>query len=92
MSIFKGLLYVKHGRLGTRSEGPDYYLQTATGDFVLELQAREPWQPDYHLEFFSRRMVEVSGRLEGRTLEVETIHEILSPHIPTARQVLGVTV
>jgi hypothetical protein len=28
METLKGLVYIKQGRIGTRSEGPDYYLQT----------------------------------------------------------------
>ena len=28
METFEGLVYVKHGRIGSKSEGPDYYLQT----------------------------------------------------------------
>ena len=28
MGTFKGLVYIKNGRIGTKSEGPDYYLQT----------------------------------------------------------------
>src|SRR5947208_2164189 len=50
MDTFKGLVYVKHGRVGTRSEGPDYYLQTTRGDFLLRYRQRNPWEPDYHLE------------------------------------------
>jgi hypothetical protein len=79
---FKGLLYVKHGRVGSRSEGPDYFLQTAKEDLVLVYKDRHLWEPDYVLEFFGRQMVEVHGALDGRTLKVESIHAILSPNIP----------
>jgi hypothetical protein len=81
---FRGLVYVKHGRLGTRSEGPDYYLQTAKEDLVLMYGDRHLWEPDYRLELFGRRMVEVQGTVDGRTLQVESIREILSPHLPTS--------
>ncbi len=57
MDTFKGLLYVKFGRVGSRSEGPDYYLQTKKGDYDLLYQKRNLWEPDYHLEFYCRRMV-----------------------------------
>jgi len=81
---YKGLVYVKHGRVGSRSEGPDYFLQTSRGDFVLHLGKRQPWQPDYQLEFYSRRMVEVEGTLQPpQTIEVTSIREILSGQIPT---------
>ena len=83
MTTFKGLLYVKHGRLGSRSEGPDYYLQTKKEDFVLEYKERNPWEPDYHLEFYGRRMVEVSGKIiRDRIIKVERIKEICESLIP----------
>lgn len=85
MAIFRGLIYVKHGRVGSRSEGPDYHLQTAEGDYLLRWEDRFPWQPDYHLEHFCRRMVEVRGALADHVLQVETLHEILSPRIPRAQ-------
>lgn len=86
MDTFKGLVYVKHGRVGTRSEGPDYYLQTARrGELRLEYHPRHPWEADYQLEFYGRRMVEVTGELDASTkglLHVERIVEILSALIP----------
>lgn len=82
MDTFKGLVYVKHGRVGTKSEGPDYYLQTTHGDFLLRYEQRHPWQPDYHLEFFGHRMVAVSGTLDDKTITVKTIEEILAPLLP----------
>ena len=30
---------------------------------MLEYKERDLWEPDYHLEFCSRRMVEVSGKI-----------------------------
>jgi len=81
--IFKGLVYVKHGRVGSRSEGPDYYLQTMQGDYLLHFQNRPPFQPDYHLEFHVRQMVEVSGVLQApRLIEVQSISQILSSRLP----------
>lgn len=77
-----GLLYVKHGRVGTRSEGPDYFLQTSAGDVPLRMAERRPWEPDYRLEYSSRRMVEVSGELVEGTLVVAEIHGICETRIP----------
>ena len=51
METFKGLLYVKHGRVGTEREGPDYYVQTSIGDFLLQPPERNLWERNYHLEF-----------------------------------------
>lgn len=63
---FFGLVYVKHGRVGSKSEGPDYYLQTGKGDLLLHYEQRNLWEPDYKLEFFARQMVEVEGKLTER--------------------------
>ena len=83
MATYKGLIYVKHGRVGTRSEGPDYILQTASGEYPLRYGERHLWEPDYRLEFYVRRMVEIEGELEtSNTLQVKHIREILSPLIP----------
>jgi hypothetical protein len=79
---YKGLVFVKHGRVESKSEGPDYYLQTAKGDLMIVFKDRQLWEPDYRLEFFNRQMVEIAGTLDGRTLRVESIREILSPHLP----------
>lgn len=79
---FKGLVYVKHGRIGSRSEGPDYYLQTRRGDLVLRYHPRNPWEPDYHLEFFARRMVAVTGTLDDKIITVASIAPILANLLP----------
>jgi hypothetical protein len=83
MTTFKGLVYVKHGRVGSRSEAPDYYLQTKKKELILQHSDRELWKPDYKLEFFNRRMVEVEGEPAGDDiLRVKSIHEISDPLIP----------
>ncbi len=88
MSRFRGLVYVKHGRVGSRSEGPDCYLQTYRADFLLRYQERHPWQPDYALEFYGRHMVEIEGTLvDAHTIKVASISDILSPMIPRPGEV-----
>jgi hypothetical protein len=83
MATFKGLVYVKHGRVGSKSEGPDYYLQTKKKELILQHGDREPWKPDYKLEFFNRRMVEVEGEPAGDNIvRVKSIHEIPDALIP----------
>lgn len=84
LHIWKGLVYVKHGRIGSRSEGPDYYLQTTSGDYLLHLENRVLWQPDYQLEFYGRRMVEVQGILQSsRLIEVKSIRAIEESLLPS---------
>lgn len=81
--VFRGLVYVKHGRVGSKSEGPDYFLQTFEGDYLLAKESF-PWAIDERLESFQRRMVEVSGELDEatRTITISEIKEIESPRIP----------
>jgi hypothetical protein len=59
--------------VGTKSEGPVYYLQTQKGDLQLRYQDRHPWEPDYKLEFFVRRMVEIEGKLAEGSPEGEAV-------------------
>lgn len=79
---FRGLVYVKIGRIGLRSEGPDYFLQTAKEEVPLRYERRNPWEPDYHLEFYGRRMVKVTGSFDDKIFVVGTIHEIASSNMP----------
>jgi hypothetical protein len=55
MGTFKGLIYVKYGRVGTRNEGPDYHLQTAHGDLLLAYHPWHAWEMDYQLEYYGPR-------------------------------------
>lgn len=83
MAKLSGLLYVKHGRVGSKSEGPDYYLQTWRGEYLVRDAERPLWQPDYRLEFFARRMVEIEGSLvDTTTIRVARISELHASTIP----------
>ncbi|MDD3247606.1 MAG: hypothetical protein PHF18_12260 [Methanosarcina sp.] len=89
METFKGFVYVKQGRVGSKSEGPDYYLQTLNKEFLLKYADRNLWEPDYYLEFFCRKFVEVNGKIlqemsEDRDISmiiVASIQEIPGPYI-----------
>lgn len=90
MQEFKGLIYVRQGRVGSRSEGPDYYLQTPNGDYLLHHDNRPLWRPDYYLEFYVRRIVEVQGILQApRLIEVKSIRDLNTAMLPPMR--LGTT-
>ncbi|MEM6106580.1 protease inhibitor I42 family protein [Mycobacterium sp. 050272] len=65
---FEGFLYVKLGRVGTKSEGPDYWLQTRDGEYLLHFHERELFKPDFELEFYNRHVVELEGELEKPNL------------------------
>jgi hypothetical protein len=68
MTAYRGLLYIKHAQVGTRSEGPEYHLQTARADYVLRYHERHLWERDYELEFYGRRIVAVIGKVVGGNL------------------------
>lgn len=83
MSTFQGLLYVKHGAVGTKSEGPLYFLQTRTGDLLLEHGQRNAWEPDYHLEYFNRRIVQIDGTpIDEKTIEVTRVIPLSATTLP----------
>lgn len=72
----RGLMFVKQGRIGTRSEGPDYYLQTKDHEYKLARKTEEHvFRPDYYLEFFNRKWVEIDAELQQDELVVKGIHE-----------------
>lgn len=83
---FSGLVFIKHGRIGTKSEGPDYYLQTKKHEYVLNHEREFVFKPDYFLEFFCRKMVEVTGILAGNEIKVSNIIEISKPLIPDDKE------
>lgn len=73
---FEGFLYVKLGRLGSKTEGPDYWLQTTDREYLLVLHQRDDLsRPDFELEFYNRSAVRVEGELEGSdVVRVSGIH------------------
>lgn len=49
-----GYIYRKLHKIGTKSEGPDYILQSTDGvDYQLLTKDQSPWFPDKYLEKFS---------------------------------------
>jgi heat shock protein HslJ len=85
--ILKGLIFIKHGQVGTRSEGPEYHIQTRKADFILKYdESRNPWEPDYRLEYYNRMMVEIDGVSQGSYVLVKSIQKIcyeLIPDVPS---------
>ena len=65
-----GFIYKKLHKFGSKSEGPDYFLQTQRGiDYQLIHKDRPPWKPDPYLEKFAcvwypHKHVKVIGKLE----------------------------
>ena len=80
MPIYRGLLYIKHGRVGTKSEGPDYFLQSYYHDFLLAHKSRNPWEPDEILAQYCCKMVEIDGEIVEITIPANA--GIENPVIP----------
>lgn len=78
MATFKGLVYVKHHAVGSKSEGPAYFLQTKKKDYTLRYDLDRPlYEPDYYLEFYVRSIVEIEGEAsEEGLIQVKFIREI----------------
>ena len=77
MAGFKGLLYVKQAAVGSKSEGPVYYLQTKDREYTLIYGERHPWELDYKLEFFVRSLVKIEGEVvKENQIQVKDITEI----------------
>ena len=83
---FSGLVLIKQGRIGSRSEGPDYYLQTKKHEYILNYKRGSLFETDPFLESFSGKMVEVIGIQEGNEIKVSSIIEISKPLIPDEKE------
>jgi hypothetical protein len=76
MGLYKGLVFVKQGRIGTKSEGPDYFLQTKDHEYLLGRKTvQELFKHDYFLEYYCRKWIEIEGELVQNNLTVKTIRE-----------------
>ena len=87
LASYKGFTHIMLGAVGTRSEGPIYYLQTLSKDgkskdYVLVYEERDPWEKDYYLEFYNHKMVEVSGELiKEDIIKVNEIKETCASYL-----------
>ena len=87
LASYKGFTHIMLGAVGTRSEGPIYYLQTLSKDgkskdYELVYEERGPWEKDYYLEFYNHKMVKVSGELiKENIIKVNEITETCALHL-----------
>ena len=70
----KGLVWVEHDAIGSRSEGPTYHLQTCDKDYELPKEVF-PWELDYQMEYYVRKLVEVGP-------DNKIVKEIQAKYIP----------
>lgn len=82
MGTYKGLIYMKHLALGSRNEGPDYWLQTIDRDYQLHKTSQLP-QPDLRFDPLIGHIVEIAGNTyDGGLIEVDSVRDLHASHIP----------
>ena len=67
--IFEGYFFAKLERLGSKSEGPEYYLQMMDGKELLVFKKVEAWEEDPVLEEFLGERVEIFGEWKETGME-----------------------
>lgn len=68
-----GFLFSKLGALGTRSEGPQYFLQTFDGREIAIIKHATLWQTDPELQRHIATKVTIEGEMTGPTLSYRSI-------------------
>lgn len=75
MKNHEGYLFTKLASIGSKSEGPTYYLQQNDNSELLIKKVADAWKPDPILHQFIARKVVVSGDMQGNQLHYEKIVE-----------------
>jgi hypothetical protein len=78
-ATFNGFLYSKLQSLGTRSEGPAYFLQTFDGKDIAILKHTTMWQQDPALQRLIATKVTIDGDFEGGSIAYRKIR----PYTPS---------
>ena len=79
MSNFEGYLFSKLDAIGSRSEGPLYYLQLADSTELLVANNVGPWQEDPGLHKYVGKKVTITGKKDsGGILHYEHIEPLKS--------------
>ena len=78
-TTFHGFLFSKLQSIGTRSEGPGYFLQTFDGREIPIIKHASPWQPDPELQ----RYVGIKVTIEGELLGEAITYRVIKPYEPS---------
>ena len=73
LNQFHGFLFSKLTNIGTKSEGPSYFLQYRNYKDIKIIKHTNPWQRDPELEKFLGRNVEISGHITNKTIDYQAI-------------------
>lgn len=79
LKVFEGYLFAKLARLGSKSEGPEYYLQMKDGKELLVLKKTELWEEDPALEEFLGERVEILGEWVEKGIEYKRVKLVSQP-------------
>lgn len=74
MTELDGFLFSKLGAIGTRSEGPDYFLQLFDFMEIPIVKKVSPWEEDPRLQKHLATKVTLSGYFEDNRFQYEEIH------------------
>lgn len=75
MSEFHGFLFSKLHSIGSRSEGPTYFLQQFDGKDLEIKKKAEAWEQDPALQKYLGSKITVNGTLVEGRLQYEQISE-----------------
>ena len=92
MATYQGYLFSKLGRVGTRSEGPDYFLQQLDGSEVpIVKQTEYLWQGDSTLQSLLAKKVRIEGRLDPQGIHYDLVLDwgSVAPTLPSSRPDIG---
>lgn len=79
MSDYKGFLFSKLEAIGSKSEGPVYYIQQLDYIEIKILKKANPWEQDPALQKYLGSKVDISGQLESGGLKYEKIGPYTQP-------------
>lgn len=82
MKQYEGYLLAKLAAIGTKSEGPAYFLQQKDNSELSIKKVADAWKPDSVLHQFIARKVVLSGDMQGNQLHYEKIVEINPDKMP----------
>lgn len=73
---YVGFLFSQIDRVGTKSEGPEYYLRMDDGVEIHVFKKANLWQEDPALQELVNRRVSISGELTGKELFYTTVEPL----------------
>ncbi len=79
MKTIEGYLFPKLAAIGSKSEGPAYFLQTWDKKELTVEKKTHPWEEDAALHRFIARKVKIQGESAGGTIKYDSIMDLDAP-------------